>query len=152
MKRIPVKKFMQQPPEAATQEMLLTELVALLRQRGYRALPVADADGRLLGVISETDLFLKEHKLPFSTQKVPSLLGELFDKEQIDEVEGLRKMTVGQVMHPTAVTVTEETPLQDLALLMSERHLSMVPVVRDNRLVGVARRSDVLEILYADPG
>ncbi len=150
MKRIPVREFMQREPVSAHPEMPLPELVTLLRDGGYRALPVTDADGKVVGVISETDLFLKEHALPFSTQKVPSLLGEMIGKDQINQVAGCREMTVDEVMHPSAVTIGEDITLEDLSLLMCERHLSMVPVVRDDLLVGVVRRGDILAILYGE--
>lgn len=150
MKNIPVKQFMQRQPETAHGDMLLHQLVALLRNGGYRALPVTDEAGKVVGVVSETDLFLKQHALPFSTEKVPSLLGKMISKEQIDEVKRCREMTVSEVMHPSAVTVEEETTLEDLAILMSERRLSMVPVVRDGLLVGVARRGDLLAVIYGE--
>lgn len=150
MKNIPVKDFMQRQPDAARATMRLPELISLLRERGYRALPVTDEAGRVVGVVSETDLFLKEHTLPFSTEKVPSLLGKVISKEQIDQPRQRRLMTVGEVMHQGAVTVDEETTLEDLAILMCERRLSMVPVVRDGSLVGVVRRGDVLEIIYRE--
>lgn len=152
MKRIQVREFMQREPETADAEMLLAELVALLRKGGYRALPVTDSSGGVVGVISESDLFLKEHTLPFSTQRLPSLLGEVINKEQIDVVGSRAEMTVGEVMHPGAVTVDEETTLEDLAILMCERQLSMVPVVRDGKLVGVVRRGDILKIIYDTAG
>ncbi len=150
MKNIPVRQFMQRRPAAVPEGMLLQQLVTELREGGFRALPVVTEEGKVAGVVSETDLFLKEHRLPFSTEKMPSLLGKLISKEQIDEVERRRKMTVGEVMHPGAVTVDEETTLEDLAILMCERRLSMVPVVRDDLLVGVARRSDVLAVIYSE--
>ncbi len=81
---------------------------------------------------------------------MPSLLGEIINKDQIDEVDRCRKMTVGQVMHASAVTTSEKTTLEDLTLLMCERHLAMVPVARDGKLVGVVRRSDILAILYEE--
>ncbi len=148
MKHIPIKQFMQREPDTAREDMLLTRLVALLRRGGYRALPVTDEAGHLVGTVSETDLFLKEHALPFSTEKLPSLLGQMISKEQIDEVESCREFTVAQVMKPGAVTVDEETTLEDLAFLMCERHLSMVPVVRAGLLVGVVRRADILAVIY----
>jgi hypothetical protein len=80
MNAIPVREFMQRDPVTAKPEMSLIELVALMRRDARRGLPVTDDDNRLVGVITENDLFLKEHPLPFSTEKVPSLLGQVIDK------------------------------------------------------------------------
>ncbi len=152
MNKIPVSDFMQRDPVTAKPDMPLIELVSILRAGGRRGLPVTDDDNRLVGVVSETDLFLKEHPVPFSTEKVPSLLGQVIDKQQVDQVSRVREMKVGQVMTHKSVTVREDATLEETALLMCERHLSMVPVVSDEVLVGVVRRCDILAILYRDQG
>ena len=148
MNKKPVKEFMQRDPVTASADMPLTELVSLLRHGGFRGLPVTDSDNRLVGVVSESDLFLKEHPVPFSTEKVPSLLGQIIDKDLVDQVEATHKKTVSEVMTENAVSVAPEATLEDAALLMYQRRLSMVPVVDIDRLVGVVRRSDILAILY----
>ena len=148
MNALPVTEFMEREPVSAKPDMLLTELVALFSKHGYRALPVTDDDNRIVGVVSETDLFLKEHTLPFSTEKIPSLLGQMIDKAEIDHVKGTHQMAVSQVMSGRATTIGESATMEDVALLMCARHLAMVPVVRDGALVGVVRRKDVLRILY----
>lgn len=148
MQRIPVKEFMASDLVAAGPDMLLTDLVQLLREHRLRGMPVVDDSGSVVGAVSETDLFLKEHPVPFSTEKVPSLLGQVIDKQDVDQVELCQQMTVGQVMTENVVSVDEDATLEDVALLMHERHLSMVPVLRGGSLVGVVRRNDVLQILY----
>ncbi len=150
MNKIPVSEFMQRDPVTARPEMPLIELVALLRKGGRRGLPVTDDENRLVGVVSETDLFLKEHPVPFSTEKVPSLLGQVIDKGQVGQIQRIREMKVKQVMTPKAATVREDATLEEAALLMYECHLSMVPVVSGDVLVGVVRRNDILAILYRD--
>ncbi len=150
MKKIPVAEFMTRELIVARREMPLTELVALLREHGVRGLPVTDESNRLVGVVSETDLFLKEKGVPFSLEKVPSLLGQMVDKDEVDQVELCKKVKVGEVMTGPVTTVDEETTLEDVAMLMYERHLTMLPVVDDGELVGVVRRIDVLRLLYSD--
>ncbi len=147
MKRIPVKEFMSDIV-AARADMLLSDLVQMLREHGVRNAPVVDDAGSLVGVVSETDLFLKAHPVPFSTEKVPALLGKVVDKEGVDQVERCRRMRVGEVMTEKTVSVGEDATLEDVALLMYDRRLSMVPVVRDRLVVGVVRRNDLLQVLY----
>jgi CBS domain-containing protein len=148
MNTLPVTEIMEREPPAANPDMMLTDLVALFVKHGYRALPVTDDEGHLLGVVSETDLFLKEHTVPFSTERFPSLLGQMIDKQDIDHVKGTHQMTVSQVMSGRAATLDESATMEDIALLMCARHLAMVPVVRGRKLVGVVRRKDLLKILY----
>ena len=150
MNKIPAKDFMQRDPVTANPEMPLISLVALLRKEGRRGLPVTDEENRLVGVISETDLFLKDQKVPFSSEKVPSLLGQVIDMGQAGQVPQIRETKVKQVMTQQAATIGEDTTLEDTALLMHKRRLSMVPVVSDGVLVGVVRRNDILGILYRE--
>ena len=148
MNDLPVTEFMERGPISAKREMLLTELVALFTRHGYRALPVTDDENHVIGVVSETDLFLKEHTVPFSTERIPSLLGQMIDKQEIDHVKATHRMTVAEVMTGRVTTVGESATLEDVALLMCSHHLAMVPVVQDKKLIGVVRRRDVLGILY----
>ncbi len=150
MKRTPVSRFMSRELIVARPEMPLTKLVALLQEHCVRGLPVTDESNRLVGVVSETDLFLKEKGVPFSLEKVPSLLGQVVDRDEVDQVELCKKVRVGEVMTSTVTSVAEEATLEEVAMLMYERHLTMLPVVRDGELVGVVRRIDVLRLLYGE--
>ena len=148
MKKIPVYEFMNRAPITVHAEMPLTEFVAMLGKHQVRALSVTDADGRLTGVVSETDLFIKPKGVPFSMEKVPSLLGQVVDKDDIDHVQATQSVTVGEVMSTSLCTVNRETTLEDLAMLMYDKHLTLVPVVEGGKLIGTVRRIDVLRQLY----
>lgn len=150
MKRIPVAQFMSQELIAGRRDMPLTELVRLLQEHGVRGLPVTEESNRVVGVVSETDLFLKEKGVPFSLEKVPSLLGQVVDKDEVDQVELCKRVTVGEVMTTTVTSVDERATLEEVAMIMFEKHLTMLPVVRDGELVGVVRRIDVLRLLYCE--
>lgn len=148
MKKIPVKEFMTREPVSVGEEMPLTEFVAVIGEHKFRGVPVVDDAGTLIGVISETDLFIKPKGVPFSLEKVPSLLGQVIDKEDVDQVEATHKVKVGEVMSTALHTVDQDTTLEDVAMLMYEKHLALVPVVEDGKLIGTVRRIDVLERLY----
>lgn len=148
MKHIPVKEIMTSNLVTAQVETPLARAVELLRRNRIHSLPVTDTDNRLLGVITETDLFLKEKGLCFSMEKVPSILGRLVDKEDIDHLEGAGQVPVGDVMTRTVITVDEDTTLEDLAMTMYENHLTCVPVTREEQVVGVVSRIDVLDVIY----
>ena len=150
MKQTPVSEFMSRDLTSARKEMPLTELVALFKEHKVRGLPVTDDDNRLFGVITERDIFLKEKCLPFSLETVPTLLGQVVDKDDIDQVELARQMTVEEVMRENVATVTETDTLEDVAMLMYKEHRALVPVVDGERLLGVVRRIHVLREIYTD--
>ena len=151
MKRIPVRDFMNREPATATPEMPVTRLVALLARNSLRGVPVVEDGGRVVGVVSETDLFLKERGVPFSMrEKAPSLLGEFIDRGQVDHFERCKQVKVADVMTPSVVGVTEDTTLEDACMTMLRRRLSLLPVVDEDRLRGVIRRIDLLRIIYSE--
>ena len=147
MKDLHATEFMETEPACARPDMPLAELVALFWRERVRALPVVDGE-RLVGVISETDLFLKQKGVPFSLEKVTTLLGEPVSPDRLSNLARCDRVTVGEVMtdHPT--TVAPDTTLEQAALLMHERHLSVLPVIDGERLVGMVRRIDLLRRIY----
>ncbi len=149
MKHLHAAEFMEHEPVAVRPAMPLAELVALLWREHVRALPVVDGEGVLVGVVSETDLFLKKKGVPFSLEKVTTLLGEPIPKDQLSGLERTDRVTVGEVMTDHPVTVGPEATLEQAALLMHERGLSVLPVEEDGRLVGMVRRINLLRRIYA---
>ncbi len=118
-----------------------------LVERGVDAGPVLDAEGRLVGMLSSSDLLVQESKLHYPT--VISLFGaylELPSSHRRFE-EDLRRAvgaTVGDVMHPDPISCAEDDTLERAATLMHEYEVSRLPVTRDGRLVGIIARGDIL--------
>jgi CBS domain-containing protein len=148
MKNLQATEFMQHNPVAAHPEMSLADLVALFSREHVRALPVVEDDGRLVGVVSETDLFLKNKGVPFSLEKVPTLLGQPVEKDHLAECELATQVTVGEVMTDQPVTISSDATLERAAMLMLTHRHSVLPVVEGNRLVGMVRRIYLLRQIY----
>lgn len=147
MKNLHATDFMEPDPVFAGPGMSLCDLVTLFWAERVRALPVVE-HGELVGVISETDLFLKEKGVPFSLEKVTTLLGEPVAGDRLAGLERCDKVTVAEVMTDHPVTITPRTTLEEAAMLMHERHLSVLPVVEGDTLVGMVRRINLLRSIY----
>jgi CBS domain-containing protein len=150
MKKYPVKEFMTREVVTIHSDAPLSEVIALLAGNKVRSLPVTDAEGHLVGIISETDLFLKERHAPFSTQKVPTLLGRIIDEHEIDQLDKSKRIPVEQVMRREVETATEETTLEEAAMKMMRLGITNLPVVRDGLLIGVVRRIDILRVIFSN--
>ncbi len=148
MKNIPARDFMNRDTTAAREEMPLADLVEMLHQGRVRGVPVVDGQGGVTGVVTETDIFLKPKGVPFSLEKVPSLLGRIIDPAKTDLAKHGQQVTVGDVMTRSVTTVHQDASLEEVAMLMYEKHVTLLPVLADGRLVGVLRRVDVLRQLY----
>ena len=66
------------------------------------------------------------------------------------EMKKMAASTVAQAMVPDPVTVTPNTPISDIAMLMVEKHFHTIPVVQDGKVVGIVGKEDVLKTLIKE--
>lgn len=122
------------PPDAPYKEV-----VELLHERGVSAVPVIDADRRVLGMVSEADLLLKEERLE------PRPGGHLLDPH--GEAARAMARNAAAVMTAPAVTVASDATLTAAARLMHRHHVKRLPVVdATGTLVGMVSRADLLMV------
>jgi CBS domain-containing protein len=126
-------------------ETSLMDAVRLMARRGISGLPVLDAAGTIVGMLTEGDL-VRWHEgysekqarwldmLAEGGNLAPSFLARIRDEQY----------KVKAVMTPGAITVSEETPAREVASLMTSRSIKRVPVVRAGKLVGILARSDLV--------
>ncbi len=148
MKRRPVRDLMSDELVSVELGTPLSEVVNRLAASRLRSVPVVDAAGTVVGIISEIDLFLSERSVAFSTEKVPTLLGRIIDEHQLEHLDRAKSIPVEQVMHREVETATEETTLEEAAMKMMRLAVSSLPVVRDGKLVGIVRRIDILHAIF----
>lgn len=116
------------------------EMVAVMRSRRVSAFPVLDAADRVIGVVSEADLLLKE-----AAPEHPLGLARL--AWRLTERSKAAGTTAAEVMTRPAVTIRENAPAAAAARLMQSRRVKRLPVVDDHgRLRGIVSRADVLSI------
>jgi len=107
------------------------------------SLPVVDAAGRLVGILSEGD-FLRRAELG-TEKKRGRWLGLLVgaDRAALDFVRQHGRK-VNQVMSPAPITIDEDTSLEQIVRLMEARHVKRLPVMRQDQIVGMVTRTDFL--------
>jgi CBS domain-containing protein len=112
------------------------------------AAPVVDADGRMIGIVSEADLMNRPE-----TGTVPgrSWLQRLLADEAVLARDYMRSHShhVADVMTRDVVAVDERAELQEIARLMQHRGIKRVPIVRDGKVVGIVSRANLLQGLLA---
>jgi CBS domain-containing protein len=132
-----------------TAETAVPEIAALLLEHRISAVPVVDAKGGVLGIVSEGDLM---HRPEVGTERRRrswwlTLFGDQGDlAKEFVKTHGLR---AADVMTRAVVTVTDDTPLPAIAQMLEERRIKRVPVVREGRLVGIVSRADLLRAVAA---
>jgi CBS domain-containing protein len=124
----------------------VTRAVRLMLQNKISGLPVVDANGQLVGMVTEGD-FLRRGELGTKRQRPRWLEFLLGPGRLATEYVQSSGQKVSQVMTPEPKTITPETPLEEVVGLMETRRIKRVPVVKGGKLVGIVSRANLLHAL-----
>jgi len=137
---VTVKDVMTRRVVAVRKDASFKEMAAMLRRSRISAFPVLDHAGRVIGVVSEADLLVKEAVQAEGT----SLLAALRHFREDDKAEGI---TAGDLMTSPAVTIGPEVTVEEAARRMYDKRVKRLPVVSNaGLLVGIISRVDVLSV------
>lgn len=115
------------------------DILHVMRERKFSAFPVLDASDKVVGVVSEDDLLVKEGYR--SGEPVAGFLMRHADKAK---AAGL---TAAELMTRPAITIDPEATVAEAARTMHAKHVKRLPVVNDDgRLVGIVSRIDLLGV------
>jgi CBS domain-containing protein len=144
-----VAQAMTRQPITVGPTMSVREIAKLLLQHGISAVPVVDASGALLGIVSEGDLVRRsdvgrDDRASWWVQMLAE--GEGLAPEFLAYVRSGDRLA-RDLMTREVVTVEEGTPLPEVARLLEEHRIKRVPVLRQGRVVGIVSRADLVRVL-----
>jgi len=119
----------------------------LLIEKGISGAPVIDSNGKLFGIVTENDLIKQKERF-----HIPTVV-RLFDafipvggsSSMEKEIKRMSASRVSEICARDVVTVGPETSLQDIATLMSEKGVYLLPVVQSGKIVGIIGKMDVIK-------
>lgn len=126
------------------------EVAQRLLEHHISALPVVDDAGKLVGIVSESDLM---RRADLGTERHRAWwLAALFAEEEALATEYVKAHShkVSDVMTTRVITATQETPLNDIAGLLEKHSIKRVPIVENGALVGIVSRANLIQALAAD--
>lgn len=125
-----IRELMIPKPAVVTPHTTMPEALKLMKEKHVTRMPVVDAHGALVGIISETDLHnaTPSSATLLSFWEIPTLLA---------------KITVDMLMVKDVATVIEETPVEEAARIMADRNIGALPVMRGKTLVGLVNQGDI---------
>jgi CBS domain-containing protein len=148
-----VREIMDPDPATVTPESSVEDVVAIMRRHELPGVPVVDADGRCVGMITEADLVLPDDQGDLHIPHYVNLFGGTVFLEPLSRFEQrLRKAfasNAADMMTRDPDSVSPDTTVREAARLIHESGHNRLPVVEDGRLVGVVTRVDVLGALAA---
>jgi CBS domain-containing protein len=146
-----VRDIMDTSPVTVSPDASVEEVVSTLREHELPGVPVVDADGRCVGIVTEADLVLPDDQGDLHIPHYVNLFGGTVFLEPLGRFEQrLRKAFASKatdMMTSDLDTVAPDTTVQDAARLIHRSGHNRLPVVEDGRLVGVVTRVDVLGAL-----
>jgi CBS domain-containing protein len=129
------------PPETP-----LDAIARLFAERGISGAPVVDADGKLLGLVTESDLM---RRIAAPEDRPRGWLRDAFAPagRQAADYARLHGRVARDVMTTALVTAEADTPIAEIAKVMEERGIRRVPVLREGKLAGLVARADLIRAL-----
>ena len=118
----------------------LKDVASLLVEHRISGLPVCLPDGRVVGVVSEADILMKEQGLPL---ELSGFLGRILD-DAYGDVQRYEARTAADAMTSPAITVSPNQDVTEAARLMTTKHVNRLPVVEGSTLVGIVTRADLV--------
>lgn len=127
----------------------VSALAEIFTMAGIGGVPVVDDAGKVIGVVTESDLVEQSKSLHLPT--VFTILDSVIFLETAKHFEKeLKKMTgakVEDIYTENAITVRPDTPIREIATIMSEKKVYTIPVLDGDKLVGVIGKADVVKAM-----
>jgi len=151
---IRARDVMQKSVLSVPPDLPLAKVAQLFVEEGIHGAPVVDETERLLGVVSVVDLMravAEEHESPSSSAVYFRDLLEFsppdWSMAPQDFQDRLEQVTVGDVMQPSVVSVTEDTSVPEMARVMRANQIHRLIVVRGESMVGIISALDLIGLL-----
>jgi CBS domain-containing protein len=124
----------------------ILDAAELMLKYDISGLPVVDKDGCLIGIVTERD-FLRPAQRG-TEYKRPRWLQVLIGQAKVTEDHARASdRKIAEVMTGNPIVVTDATPLDQVVRIMEERQINRLPVMRQEQLIGIISRADLLRAL-----
>ena len=125
----------------------IEELARILMEHKISGVPVVDDNENLIGIVTENDLISQNKRL-----HIPTVM-RLFDafivlesQSKVEkEIKKMTAITVDDIYIKEVITVAEGTPVQDIATIMSEKKVHLIPVVEGKKILGIIGKIDLIK-------
>jgi CBS-domain-containing membrane protein len=132
----------------------IIEAAKLLLENRFNGLPVVDNNGKVVGIICQSDLVAQQKSLPIPTlfTFLDGFIPLTSLKKMETEIQKIAAITVADAMTKNPVTVKQDTKIETVAALMADKKFHTLPVLDENGiLVGIVGKEDLLRTLIKKP-
>src|SRR5262245_3031146 len=145
-----VKDIMSQPVVTVTPDDTVLTAVRIMLQKKISGLPVVDAAGHIVGMVTEGDLLRRAET--DTVRRRPRWIEFFVGPGRLaQEYVHANARTVNDLMSPDVKTIGEDAPLEDVVRMMERHGIKRVPVLRGHELVGIVTRQNIVRALAHAP-
>ncbi len=137
-------QIMTRPVITVTPNTTIVEAANTMLQRHVSGLPVVDAAGTLVGIVSEGD-FIRRGEIGTERRRGRFLRFILGPGQAATDFVHEHGRKVGEIMTPEPLTITEDTPLEEIVALMERNNVKRLPVARGDQVVGIVSRANLVQ-------
>ncbi|HSL67234.1 MAG TPA: CBS domain-containing protein, partial [Actinomycetota bacterium] len=142
MRTITVRDVMTRTVVAVRPDTPFKEIARLMHEHRVSGVPVADQDGRIVGIVTEADLLRGERK----ERHASPFLQWIMEPRSSVELHRLQDLRAGDIMTRNVVTVGPDTPIQRAIDLILHAQVKRLPVTDETgRVLGIVSRRDLLQ-------
>lgn len=151
-----IKDIMNREVRTVHPDTSLAELARLFAETGIHGAPVVDAENRLIGIVTESDV-LNATKTKYVKYNLvyPSIhqFGMEFKEgvayeDILKAFDEVKHIPVSQLMTRKVVTAGPDDLVEDITPMMVQKKINRVPIVEKGKLVGIVTREDILRGLF----
>lgn len=143
-----VKDIMTKKVTSVGPETKVKDIAELLVKHDITGVPVVK-NKKVIGIVTEADLIMQRSKIriPDFIQLLEARIYLKNGKKLEEDLKKIFGITAKEVMTSDVVVITPEASVQDLATLIADHHINPVPVVKNDKLVGIVSRADIVKLL-----
>jgi CBS domain-containing protein len=122
------------------------EVARILLEKHISAVPVVDHVGKVVGIVTESDLM---HRTEAGTERPYSWWLHLLAGDATIAADYVKShaVKIEDVMTPDVVTAAPETPLHEIATSLEKNRIKRVPIIKDGNLVGIVSRANLIQVI-----
>ncbi len=127
-------------------ETSIEDLGRMFIEKNISGAPVVTESGVLCGVVTENDLISQNTRfhIPTILRIFDAIIPLVSSAKMEKEIKKMTATTVGEICSEEIVTVGEETSLEDIATIMTDKKIHLLPVVENDKVVGIIGKKDVI--------
>ena len=143
------KDIMTKEVITVTTDVTIEGLARIFTRHAISGAGVVDEDGKLIGIVTENDLIKMEQRL-----HIPTVIN-IFDaviylgssKRFEEDIKRMAATKVEDIFRKDIVTITENSTIEEIATIMSEKNIHHLPVVKKGKLVGIVGKKDIVRAI-----